>query len=109
MGPLKGVRVIEMAGIGPGPFCGMLLSDLGAEVLRVERHGASSDVYDPLQRNRLCLALDLKDPQQLAVLLDIVEHADALFEGYRPGVAERLGFGPSVTACNAMPSSCTDA
>ncbi|PWC53444.1 CaiB/BaiF CoA-transferase family protein [Azospirillum sp. TSO22-1] len=94
MGPLKGFRVIEMAGIGPGPFCGMLLSDLGAQVLRVERHGASADVYDPLQRNRLRLTLDLKDPKQVAVLLDIVEHADALFEGYRPGVAERLGFGP---------------
>jgi alpha-methylacyl-CoA racemase len=94
MGPLKGFRVIEMAGIGPGPFCGMLLSDLGAQVLRIERHGASADAHDPLQRNRLRLALDLKDPQQVAVLLDIVEHADALFEGYRPGVAERLGFGP---------------
>jgi alpha-methylacyl-CoA racemase len=94
MGPLKGFRVIEMAGIGPGPFCGMLLSDLGAQVLRVERPGASADHDDPLQRNRWRLALDLKDPQQVAVLLDIVEHADALFEGYRPGVAERLGFGP---------------
>ncbi|KAA0595660.1 alpha-methylacyl-CoA racemase [Azospirillum lipoferum] len=94
MGPLKGFRIIEMAGMGPGPFCGMLLSDLGAQVLRVERHGTSADVYDPLQRNRLRLALDLKDRDQVAVLLDIVEHADALFEGYRPGVAERLGFGP---------------
>jgi alpha-methylacyl-CoA racemase len=94
MGPLKGFRVIEMAGIGPGPFCGMLLSDLGAEVLRIERHGASADAHDPLQRNRSRLALDLKDPRQVAVLLDVVEHADALLEGYRPGVAERLGFGP---------------
>jgi len=94
MGPLKGLRVIEMAGIGPGPFCGMLLSDLGAQVLRIERPGASADERDPLQRNRVRMALDLKDPQQVAKLLDIVEHADALFEGYRPGVAERLGFGP---------------
>lgn len=94
MGPLKGFRFIEMAGIGPGPFCGMLLSDLGAQVLRIERHGAAAEPHDPLQRNRLRLALDLKDPRQVAVLLDIVEHADALFEGYRPGVAERLGFGP---------------
>ena len=94
MGPLKGFRVIEMAGMGPGPFCGMLLSDLGAQVLRVERPGASADAHDPLQRNRSRLALDLKDPQQVAALLDIVEHADVLFEGYRPGVAERLGFGP---------------
>ena len=94
MGPLKGFRVIEMAGMGPGPFCGMLLSDLGAQVLRIERPGADVDARDPLQRNRSRLALDLKDPQQVAVLLDMVEHADVLFEGYRPGVAERLGFGP---------------
>jgi alpha-methylacyl-CoA racemase len=72
----------------------MLLSDLGAKVLRIERQGASVDVLDPLHRNRVRLSLDLKDPQQVALLLDIVEHADALFEGYRPGVAERLGFGP---------------
>jgi alpha-methylacyl-CoA racemase len=96
MGPLAGIRIVEIAGIGPGPFCGMLLSDLGAQVLRVERRGASADAHDPLQRNRLRLALDLKDARQVAVLLDIVEHADALFEGYRPGVAERLGFGPEV-------------
>lgn len=96
MGPLAGIRIVEIAGIGPGPFCGMLLSDLGAQVLRVERQGAGADARDPLQRNRLRLALDLKDPQQVAVLLDIIEHADALFEGYRPGVAERLGFGPDV-------------
>jgi len=96
MGPLRGFRIVEMAGMGPGPFCGMMLSDLGAQVLRVERQGASADTSDPLQRNRMRLALDLKDPQQVSMLLDIVEHSDALFEGYRPGVAERLGFGPDV-------------
>ncbi len=106
MGPLNGFRIIEMAGIGPGPFCGMLLSDLGAEVLRVERPGATADAHDPLQRNRLSLTLDLKDPQQVTMLLDICEHADALFEGYRPGVAERLGFGPD-DCLHRIRGSCT--
>jgi alpha-methylacyl-CoA racemase len=96
MGPLSGVRIVEVAGIGPGPFCGMMLADMGADVLRVERTGTVCDPRDPLQRNRRRMSLDLKDPQQVASLLEIVEHADALFEGYRPGVAERLGFGPEV-------------
>lgn len=96
MGPLAGLRIVEIAGIGPGPFCGMMLADLGAEVLRVERHGTASDARDPLLRNRRRVALDLKDPQQVSALLGIVEHADGLFEGYRPGVAERLGIGPEV-------------
>jgi len=95
-GPLAGLRIVEIAGIGPGPFCGMLLADLGAQVLRVERRGMANDARDPLLRNRCRMALDLKDPQQVAALLDIIEHADALFEGYRPGVAERLGIGPEV-------------
>jgi alpha-methylacyl-CoA racemase len=96
MGPLTGFRIVEIAGIGPGPFCGMMLADLGAEVLRVERPGTASDARDPLLRNRRRWALDLKDPQQVEALLGIIEHADALFEGYRPGVAERLGFGPDI-------------
>jgi alpha-methylacyl-CoA racemase len=96
MGPLAGLRIVEIAGIGPGPFCGMMLADLGAEVLRIERPGTASDPRDPLQRNRQRMALDLKKPQQLQSLLEIVDRADALFEGYRPGVAERLGFGPEV-------------
>jgi alpha-methylacyl-CoA racemase len=95
-GPLKGVRVIEVAGIGPGPFCGMMLSDMGAEVVSVERAGAMVNPRDPLQRNRHRLTLDLKNPDGLAVLLALVDHADVLFEGFRPGVAERLGFGPEV-------------
>jgi alpha-methylacyl-CoA racemase len=74
----------------------MLLADLGAQVLRVERPGTTGDPRDPLQRNRSRIALDLKDPQQLASLLELIDRADALFEGYRPGVAERLGFGPDV-------------
>jgi alpha-methylacyl-CoA racemase len=96
MGPLSGIRIVEIAGIGPGPFCGMMLADMGAEVLRVERQGTMSDPRDPLQRNRRRTALDLKNPQEVETLLSILEHADAVFEGYRPGVAERLGFAPEV-------------
>jgi alpha-methylacyl-CoA racemase len=96
MGPLTGFRIVEIAGIGPGPFCGMMLADMGAEVLRVERHGTAGDARDPLLRNRRRMSLDLKDAQQVGALLGIIEHADALFEGYRPGVAERLGIGPEV-------------
>jgi alpha-methylacyl-CoA racemase len=96
MGPLSGLRIVEIAGIGPGPFCGMMLADMGAEVLRVERQGTMCDPRDPLQRNRRRMALDLKNPQHVETLLAILEHADAVFEGYRPGVAERLGFAPEV-------------
>jgi alpha-methylacyl-CoA racemase len=97
MGPLEGVRVIELAGVGPGPFCGMLLADLGAEVTRVERPSANSAtqrVTDPLLRNRRSIALDLRKPQAVEALLRLIEKSDVLFEGYRPGVAERLGIGP---------------
>jgi len=97
VGPLAGLRVIEVAGIGPGPFCGMMLADMGAEVLIVERSpGVNAAAGDPLQRSRQRLVLDLKTPEGIAALLELVERADVLFEGYRPGVAERLGFGPEV-------------
>ena len=95
MGPLGGTRIIELAGIGPGPFCGMLLSDLGAEVIRVDR--VSPDPRAPrdvMQRNRKSIAVNLKDPAGAEVVLKLVESADALFEGFRPGVTERLGLGP---------------
>ncbi len=96
MGPLTGIRIIEIAGIGPGPFCGMMLADMGAEVLVIDR-GIRRDVFDdPLQRNRHRLALDLKSEAGREALLRLVERADAIFEGYRPGVAERLGIGPDV-------------
>jgi alpha-methylacyl-CoA racemase len=97
MGPLKGFRIIEIAGIGPGPFCGMMLSDMGAEVVRVERMGGS-DVpsKDVLARNRKSIAVDLKQPDGIETVLRLVESADALFEGFRPGVMERLGLGPEV-------------
>ncbi len=95
MGPLAGYRIIELAGIGPGPFCGMMLSDMGAEVIRVDRKTqnprASRDV---LARNRRSIAVDLKTPEGVEAVLRLVEGADALFEGFRPGVTERLGLGP---------------
>ena len=95
MGPLKGFRIIELAGIGPGPFCGMMLSDMGAEVIRVDRlrEGASRP-KDVLARNRRSIAVDLKSPEGVETVLRLVETADALFEGFRPGVTERLGLGP---------------
>ncbi len=99
-GPLTGYRIIEIAGIGPGPFAGMMLADMGAEVIRVERaqsaKGPSPDHphVDVLQRGRRNIAVDLKHPDGVATLLDLVEQADALIEGFRPGVMERLGVGP---------------
>jgi alpha-methylacyl-CoA racemase len=100
-GPLAGVRVIELAGIGPGPFACMVLADLGAEVLRVDRPGGGPAPirHDLLARGRRSVALDLKRPGAAEVILRLVERADALVEGYRPGVAERLGLGPD--ACLA--------
>ena len=101
-GPLTGYRIIEIAGIGPGPFAAMLLSDMGAEVIRVERAQSvrgpapQSAHYDVMLRGRRNLALDLKHPDGVATLLDLVEKADAIIEGFRPGVMERLGIGPDV-------------
>ena len=93
-GPLDGVRVIELAGLGPGPFCGMMLADLGAEVVRVGRPGAAPDPYEVAARGRRTVPVNLKDPRGAEVVLRLAERADALYEGYRPGVAERLGVGP---------------
>jgi alpha-methylacyl-CoA racemase len=98
-GPLAGVRVVELAGIGPGPFAVMLLADMGASVVRVDRTSAPSADYTPnpvIERGRRSVALDLKSTAGLEVLLDLVSSADVLVESYRPGVAERLGFGPDV-------------
>jgi alpha-methylacyl-CoA racemase len=100
MGPLAGVTVIELAGIGPGPFCAMMLADMGAEVIRVDRaeNVAGGDPDHPPadlnNRGRRSIGVDLKNPDGVAVVLDLVERADALIEGFRPGVAERLGIGP---------------
>jgi alpha-methylacyl-CoA racemase len=100
-GALAGLTVIEVAGIGPGPFAGMMLADMGARVIRVDRLGdkgafVNRPEADVLARGRESVTLNLKDPQGLALLLELVDGADALYEGYRPGVAERLGFGPEV-------------
>lgn len=96
-GPLQGLRVIEVAGIGPGPYAGMLLADLGAEVTRVARPGSDeAGGLDPTLRNRRSVILDLKNDDAIAVLLQMVERSDVLLEGFRPGVAERLGFGPEI-------------
>jgi alpha-methylacyl-CoA racemase len=95
VGPLHGYRIIELAGIGPGPFCGMMLSDMGAEVIRVDRLARStSRPKDVLARNRRSIAVDLKSPKGIDLVLQLVESADGLFEGFRPGVTERLGLGP---------------
>lgn len=98
MGPLQGIKIIEIAGIGPGPFCAMMLSDLGAEVIRVDRKsGAGGGTkFDILSRGRKSIALDLKNPQAIETVLKLIEQADALIEGFRPGVMERLGLGPDV-------------
>ena len=101
-GPLSGVKVIEMAGIGPAPFCGMLLADLGADVVRIDRKGGSAASFldrgkhDVASRGRRILALDLKNPAAIATLLRMIEASDVLIEGFRPGVMERLGLGPEV-------------
>ena len=101
-GPLTGYRIIEIAGIGPGPFAAMLLADMGAEVVRVERAGAvrgplpEGAHFDVLLRGRRNVAIDLKHPDGVEALLTLVGSADALIEGFRPGVMERLGVGPDV-------------
>ena len=102
MGPLDGLKVIELAGIGPGPMAAMLLADLGATVLRVDRKEPAElgvprpQKFDLLLRNRRSVPVDLKDPASVAFVLDLVSTSDVLIEGFRPGVAERLGLGPQV-------------
>jgi alpha-methylacyl-CoA racemase len=97
MGPLHGIRIVEFAGIGPGPFAAMLLSDMGAEVIRIDRKGGRSpskmEIY---MRGREAVALDMKKPGAVETALKLIDRADALLEGFRPGVMERLGVGPEV-------------
>jgi alpha-methylacyl-CoA racemase len=96
-GPLSGLKIVEFAGIGPGPFCGMLLSDLGADVVRVDRKGGrGGSPADVTSRGRRSVALDLKSPDSIEAVLKLLESADGLIEGFRPGVMERLGLGPDV-------------
>lgn len=97
-GPLTGYKVLEMAGIGPGPFCAMMLADMGAEVIRIDRKtpgflGGGGTIID---RGRRTIALDLKKPGAIEIVLDLIETCDALIEGFRPGVMERLGLGPEI-------------
>ena len=96
MGPLTGIRVVEMAGIGPGPFTAMMLSDLGAEVIRVDRlsHKGIGHRANVLNRGRKSIAVDLKNPRGVETTLRLIEQADVVLEGFRPGVMERLGLGP---------------
>ncbi len=103
MGPLHGLKVVEFAALGPAPMGAMLLADLGAEVLRIERKSTgrpTADLFDPkidiLNRSRRVVALDLKKPEAIETALRLIEQADVLVEGYRPGVMERLGLGPDV-------------
>jgi alpha-methylacyl-CoA racemase len=102
MGPLQGMKVIELAGIGPGPYCAMLLADLGADVIRVDRPATPEERDNPnlkyavLQRSRRSIAVDLKQPAAIELVLKMVESSNALIEGFRPGVTERLGLGPDV-------------
>jgi len=100
MGPLAGVKIVEIAGIGPGPFCAMMLADMGADVIRVDRAGSvrggdpSVPPGDLINRGRRSIGVDLKSPEGVETVLRLVEQSDGLIEGFRPGVAERLGIGP---------------
>ena len=98
MGPLTGLKVIELQGIGPGPFCGMMLADMGAEVIRIDRAASAGRPAGPdvLARGRKSIAVDLKNADGVAAVLELIAAADALIEGFRPGVMERLGLGPDV-------------
>ena len=102
MGPLSGIKIIEVAGIGPGPYAAMMLADMGADVIRIDRSAAvqggdpAVPPADIFNRGRRSIGIDLKSPEGVETLLELVGQADALIEGFRPGVAERLGFGPDV-------------
>jgi|SRR5665213_130165 len=97
MGPLEGIRIVEFAGIGPGPFAGMLFADMGAEVIRIDRKGGrQASQMEIYLRGRRTVAFDLKKPEAVEAALKLIENADALIEGFRPGVMERLGLGPDI-------------
>jgi crotonobetainyl-CoA:carnitine CoA-transferase CaiB-like acyl-CoA transferase len=102
-GALAGLKVLEFAAIGPVPYCGMLFSDMGADVLRIDRPGAQYDRYMVETRGRRSLVLDLKQPRDVETALGLAGKADVLLEGLRPGVMERLGIGPDVVPMRACP------
>ena len=108
-GPLAGVRLIEFAGLGPGPFCAMMLADMSAEVIRLHAKDKAPTFpilntrFDAMARSRRSLAIDLKKPGAVEIVLKLIEQADGLIEGFRPGVMERLGLAPEV--CHAPDSS----
>ncbi|MBS1848619.1 MAG: CoA transferase [Actinobacteria bacterium] len=101
-GPLSGMKMVEIAGIGPGPFCAMMLADLGADIIRIDRADKVAPIVSPqpsldvLNRGRRSIGVNLKDPDGVATVLELIERSDALIEGFRPGVMERLGLGPEV-------------
>lgn len=96
MGPLKGLKIIEMNAIGPVPFAGMMLADMGAEVIIIERHRGDQRIPDCNRRGKKSIALNLKKPAGVKALFHLIEQADVLIEGFRPGVMERLGLGPDI-------------
>jgi len=99
MGPLQGIHIIEFGGIGPGPFCGMMLSDMGADVIRIERRGGlqlTERACDFMLRNRRSVVIDLRRPEGVDLVLGMIAKSDALIEGFRPGVMERRGLGPDI-------------
>ena len=96
MGPLSGIKIIEFAGLGPGPFCGMVLADMGAEVIvvdRIENYGREK-TNDLASRGKKSIAVDLKNPDSKELIHELIENADAVLEGLRPGKMEKLGYGP---------------
>ena len=114
-GPLEGLKIIEIAGIGPGPFCAMMLADMGADVVRVDRAqnvsggDPASPPADVLNRGRRSIGVDLKHPDGVEAVLALLEQADGLLEGFRPGVMERLGLGPDAAPRRATRGSSTAA
>ncbi len=105
-GPLTGIRILEIGGIGPTPFAGMMLADLGADVIRIDRPGQPG--HPVLNRNRRSIVIDLKQPRGVELVTTLAARCDATIEGYRPGVAERLGVGP-MPCSQPIRHSCTDA
>lgn len=95
-GPLSGVRIVELAGLGPIPFAGMLLADMGADIIQIERHGVPPTSPEVIDRGRRIVAADLKSRSDIEMVLGLIDNADALIEGFRPGVIERLGLGPDI-------------